>query len=91
MRKLRSGFALRALLAGGAFLTGDTLVIAQIEQLPETSRSEAQVDQLNRVIGSHEQIRGLEQQQQFDDNQLQIQRQTSPSYIRPPTIGRVRP
>jgi hypothetical protein len=34
---------------------------------------------------------GLEQQQQFDDNQLQIQRQTSPSYIRPPTIGRVRP
>jgi hypothetical protein len=68
-----------------------TLALAQVEQLPETDRSEAIVDQLNRRIRRHEQTRDAEQQQQFETNQLQTQWQTAPSPIRPRAIGPVRP
>jgi hypothetical protein len=42
-------------------------------------------------MGNHEQVRGLDQQQQFETNRLQTERQTAPSAIRPPVIGRMRP
>jgi hypothetical protein len=91
MRNLPSHFASRPFLAGSVFLVSGTFALAQVEQLPASNQSQAQVDQLNRQMGNHEQARGLAQQQQFETNRLQTEMQTAPSPIRPPVIGRMRP
>ena len=61
---------------------------AQIEQLPETSRGEAQVNRLNRDIQSQQQTRAIQQQNQFETNQIrgQIQSAPSPIVVTPPPI-----
>jgi predicted PurR-regulated permease PerM len=61
---------------------------AQIQQLPETTRSEAQVNSLNSQIGSQQQTRGIQQQNQFETNQIrgQIQNAPSPIIVSPPPV-----
>jgi hypothetical protein len=75
-----------AVLAG--LLLGATPAFAQIQPLPETSRGEAQVNSLNRDMRSDQQLRGIEQQNQFESNQIrgQIQSAPAPIVVTPPPI-----
>jgi hypothetical protein len=77
-------------LAVGAIALAASVASAQIERLPETSRSEAQTNQINRDIQSQQQTRGIVQQQQFETQQLRTQIQTQPTappVIAPPIVA----
>lgn len=79
-------------IAGSVIAAGlvfaSTAAQAQIEQLPATSRGEAQVNRLNRDIESQQQTRAIQQQNQFETNQIrgQIQSAPSPIVVTPPPI-----
>ena len=78
-----------ALLALGFALAASAPAFAQIQQLPETSRGESQVNSLNGQIRSDQQIRGIQQQNQFETNQIrgQIQNAPAPVVTAPPIVG----
>jgi hypothetical protein len=85
-----SSILFRTGLAAGGMALAASVASAQIERLPETSRSESQVNQLNREMRSEQQTRGIVQQQQFETNQLRTQIQTAPSpppVIAPPIVS----
>jgi hypothetical protein len=75
-----AGFAGLLLAAAPAF--------AQIQALPDTSRSESRVNSLNSEMRSDQQLRGVQQQNQFENNQIrgQIQSAPSPIVVTPPPI-----
>lgn len=83
----------RALVGGALVAAGLALSAApgqaQISQLPETSRGEANVNSLNSQIGSQQQTRSIQQQNQFETNQIRGQIQTAPApapIVTPPPI-----
>jgi hypothetical protein len=84
-----SSILFRTGLAAGGMALAASVASAQIERLPETSRSESQVNQLNREMRSDQQTRGIVQQQQFETNQLRTQIQTAPAptVIAPPIVS----
>jgi hypothetical protein len=88
MRAISSRALVTAVLAvsGAALSSGPAL--AQIQQLPETSRSESQVNSLNGQIESQQQSRSYQQQNQFETNQIrgQIQSAPAPIVVTPPPI-----
>lgn len=57
---------------------------AQIQQLPAQSRSEAQVNSLNRDMTRDQEVRGIVQQNQFESNQIRQQITTQPTITAPP-------
>jgi predicted nuclease of restriction endonuclease-like (RecB) superfamily len=75
--------------ATGVAALGPTSVQAQIQQLPETSRSEAQTNSLNSQIETQQQNRSFQQQNQFETNQIrgQIQSTPAPIVVTPPPIA----
>lgn len=72
----------------GYMLAAASPAFAQIQPLPETSRGEAQVNSLNSEMRSNQQVRGIQQQNQFESNQIrgQIQSAPSPIIVTPPPI-----
>jgi hypothetical protein len=72
----------------GLLLAAATPAFAQIQALPETSRGEAQVNSLNSEMRSDQQLRGVQQQNQFENNQIrgQIQSAPAPIVVTPPPI-----
>ena len=54
-----------------------TSSMAQTERLPLTSRSEAQIESINRSLALQQQLRSQSQQTQFEVNQLRSEIQQS--------------
>ena len=80
MRAVVTGLGILGLLAAPA--------LAQIQTLPETSRSESQVNSLNRQMQSDQQNRAAAQQNQFETNALRNQAsRPAPSVALPPPVG----
>ena len=79
----RTGVAVAALAAA------EISALAQIQQLPETSRSEAQSQSLNNSLVNQGQYRGDAQQTQFEVNALRNQqsRTVSPPVVAAPPIA----
>jgi hypothetical protein len=83
MKRLVSAFVVAALAVGSAFAQGAT-------RLPERTRSESQVQQLNRDIGQDLQQRQFQQQNSMELMQLrqqQYQQQITPPVPAPVTPG----
>ena len=66
MRALATGLGLTMLVAA-------TAAVAQVQQLPATSRAEQQVNTINRSIAVEQQNRSAAQQNQFEVNSLRNQ------------------
>ena len=83
MRIIIVGTALAAALATAA------PALAQIERLPETSRSEAQASGINRSLNVQGQSRLQNQQNQFEINSLRNEssRSAAPIVVAPPVAG----
>ena len=60
--------------------------LAQIEQLPSTSRGEAQVNSLNRSMSNDQQNRGASQQNQIELNSLRLQQSRPPVSLPAPSV-----
>ncbi|MGA0597217.1 hypothetical protein [Enterovirga sp. CN4-39] len=77
-------------LAAG--FAGATPALAQIERLPETSRSEAQAGAINRSLDAQSRSRIQTQQNQFEINSLRNEssRATAPIVVAPPIAVPVR-
>ena len=62
--------------------------LAQIERLPETSRSEAQTNAISRSLDSQAQSRAASQQNQFEINSLRTENaiRSAPSVTTPPVV-----
>jgi hypothetical protein len=74
-------------LAGAALLAGTLPGSAQIERIPETSRSEAQSNAISRSLEAQGRSRNQVQQNQFEINSLRNEnaiRSTAP--IAPPIV-----
>ena len=63
-------------------------VLAQA--LPETSRAESTTQSINRSLDNQGQIRGIQQQQQFENNQIRSDIQRSQTMPQVDSRGRVR-
>jgi hypothetical protein len=77
-------------MAAAALLAGALPASAQIERLPETSRSEAQSGAINRSLESQGRARVQTQQNQFEINSLRNEnaiRSTAPIVVAPPIAG----
>ena len=72
-----------ALIMGFALGAVGSAASAQIQQLPETSRSEAQVNSLNRSMMQQQQGRAVSQQNQFDTNSLHSEIRAAPVLPQP--------
>ncbi|MDB5557780.1 MAG: hypothetical protein JWQ36_714 [Enterovirga sp.] len=82
MRSITFGLAAAAALAGAA------PVLAQIERLPETSRSEAQSGAINRSLDVEGRSRIQSQQNQFEINSLRNDSvRSAPVVTAPPIAG----
>ena len=90
----RTSSAMIGRLAAAAVLIGlPAVAAAQIQQLPATSRSEGQLNQMNNEIAQQQQIRGIQQQNQIETNRTQMQIQTAPQPVPVPVApigGRTR-
>lgn len=78
-----------AVLAGLTLL-GAAPAVAQIQQRPATSRSEAQTNAIAGSLQAQGQNRNAAQQNQFEINSLRTQndmRATSPIVTAPPIVG----
>ena len=74
-------------LAAAAALAGAAPAFAQIERLPETSRSESQANAINRSLDRQGQSRLQSQQNQFEVNSLRNEnsvRSSAPIVVAPP-------
>ena len=60
---------------------------AQIQQLPATSRSEAQTNAISRSLGEQGQDRSSTQQNQFEINSLRTDNSIRPVVTAPPIAG----
>ena len=58
----------KALLAAACVAAGPA--VAQIQQLPATSRAESQTNSLNNSLATQSQNRGVQQQNQFENNAI---------------------
>ena len=77
-------------LAAAIAVAGALPADAQIERLPETSRSEAQSGAINRSLESQGRSRLQTQQNQFEVNSLRNEnaiRSTAPIVVAPPIAG----
>ena len=95
MRNIAPGLAFTIALGSAAVAL--TLIAstasAQIRQLPETSRSEAQVNTLNNSMMQQQRERAVSQQNRFETNSLQTQihsQPVAPPVIAPPVVPRPR-
>ena len=65
---------------------------ALAQALPETSRAEQTTQSINRAMENQGQLRGIQQQQQFETNQfrqdIQRSQQTAPPVIIDPSVRR---
>ncbi|NNM71501.1 hypothetical protein [Enterovirga aerilata] len=85
MRFIMMGVAAAALAAAPAF--------AQIERLPETSRSEAQSNAINNSLNAQSRSRIQTQQNQFEINSLRNEnaiRSAPPPVVAPPVAPAIR-
>lgn len=77
--------------AAMALASGATPASAQIQQLPETSRSEAQSNAINNSLAVQGRNRGIAQQNQFEVNSLRnesaIRSAPAPIVAAPPIAG----
>jgi hypothetical protein len=74
-------------LAAVSVLVGAVPAFAQIERLPETSRSEAQSNSINRSLDTQGRSRLQSQQNQFEVNSLRNEnsvRSSAPIVVAPP-------
>lgn len=71
------------LLAAGLLAGAAGAASAQIQTLPETSRSQGQANSINENLASQGQNRGVVQQNQFEINSLR----TTPGMGAPPAPG----
>ena len=82
---------MRSIILGGAIaaaLAGITPALAQIERLPETSRSEAQSGAINRSLDTQGRSRIQSQQNQFEINSLRNDSvRSAPVVTAPPIAG----
>jgi hypothetical protein len=76
-------------LAAAATLGAAAPAFAQIERLPETSRSEAQANGINRSLDMQGRSRVQSQQNQFEINSLRNEssRSAAPIVVAPPIAG----
>ena len=75
------------LLAFGAMCLSAVPGLAQIQQLPATSRSEAQTNAISRSLGEQGQDRAAAQQNQFEINSLRTESSVRPAVTAPPIVG----
>lgn len=73
------------IILAAAGLCAAAPALAQIEQLPSPSRSESNVNSLNRQITTDQQNRAITQQNQFELNSLRLQ-QSRPAISLPAPI-----
>lgn len=81
---------MRPILAALSLVALASPALAQVERLPTTSRSEAQVNAINNSLLSEGQNRAAVQQNQFEINSLRTQdslRATAPIVVAPPIAG----
>ena len=84
---------MRIIILGAAAIAAlacTTPVLAQIERLPETSRSEAQSNAINNSLNAQSRSRLQNQQNQFEVNSLRNEnaiRSTAPIVVAPPIAG----
>lgn len=81
---------MRIIFAAASLALLTTPALAQIQQLPATSRSEAQTNAIAGSLQAQGQSRNAAQQNQFEINSLRTQndmRATSPIVTAPPIVG----